>query len=328
MQHPSLDIESNAGSTVAATLLVTGHGGLVGSALHRAIEEQGTSEPLIADRHQVDLCNWQQTLSWFESHRPHQVIHAAGRVGGIAANHSQPVQFLRENALMFLTVLEAAHRTHVEKLLYLGSSCVYPRACPQPIKEEFLLSGPLEPTNEAYAIAKIGGLLACRAYRRQYGHNYIAAMPTNLYGPNDNFDLENAHVLPALMRKFHEAKLRGDKQVTVWGSGRPRREFLHVDDLAEACLFLMEHYDDSSLINIGTGHDIRIAELADIMRAVVYPEAAVVFDRSRPDGTPRKCLDVSRIQSLGWQPKISLEEGVRRTYEWFVNNLDNHRVRM
>jgi GDP-L-fucose synthase len=297
---------------------VTGHRGLVGSALVRAASSHvRPHDVLTATRQELDLRDLEAVDAWFQQARPRRVIHAAGTVGGILANSSRPVDFLHDNALLYLTVLRAAQRAAVEKLLYLGSSCIYPRDCPQPIREEYLLSGPLEPTNEPYAIAKISGLIACRSYRRQYGCHFISAMPTNLYGPHDNFDLETSHVLPALLRKFHEAKLRGDSQVVVWGSGKPRREFLHVDDLASACWFLLEHYDDESTINVGTGVDHTIAELADTIRAVVYPEAKVVFDRSKPDGTPRKQLNVEKIQALGWRHQIDLGNGIRDTYRWF-----------
>ncbi len=232
-----------------------------------------------------------------------------GLVGGIHANRSRPVDFFRENTLIHMSVLRAAWQSGVKKLLYLGSSCIYPRDCPQPIREEYLMTGPLESTNEAYAVAKISGLLSCKFYRQQHGCNFISAMPTNLYGPNDNFDLDSSHVLPALIRKFHDAKVRGDSSVTVWGTGKPRREFLHVDDLAAACLFLMEHYDDEQTINVGSGQDVSIAELADLVRAIVYPEATVRYDTSKPDGTPRKLLDVSRIHDLGWRHQIELEQG-------------------
>jgi GDP-L-fucose synthase len=248
------------------------------------------------------------------------VIHAAGTVGGILANSQRPVDFLYDNLMLHATVLRAAWQTKVRKLLYLGSSCIYPRDCPQPIKEDYLLTGPLEPTNDAYAIAKIAGVKSCEAYRRQYGCRFISAMPTNLYGPEDNFDLSSSHVLPALIRRFHDAKRSGSPEVVVWGTGAPRREFLHVDDLARACLFLLEQYDEAQTINVGCGEDVSIGELAELIRGVVYPEAEIAFDRSKPDGTPRKLLDVSRLLSLGWAPRIALPEGVRRTYAWYLEN--------
>ncbi len=286
------------------------------------------AELVTATREEVDLRSADSVEKFFDDERPDFVIHTAGTVGGIHANQSRPVDFLRDNTLIYTTVLRAAWQFDTKKLLYLGSSCIYPRDCPQPIREEYLMTGPLEPTNEAYAIAKISGVIACRAYRRQYGCNFISAMPTNLYGPNDNFDLDHSHVLPALIRKFHDAKLAGQAVVTVWGSGTARREFLHVDDLAEACLFLMEHYDDESPINVGTGQDVTIADLADLVRSIVYPEAKIAFDPSRPDGTPRKLLDCSRIHALGWQHRIELEQGIRRTYDWFLQSLQQNRVRL
>ena len=245
---------------------------------------------------------------------------AAGTVGGILANSTRPAEFIYDNMLIHATVVHSAHLYGAKKLLYLGSSCIYPRACAQPIKEEYLLTGELEPTNEAYAIAKIAGIKLCQHYRAQYGSDFISAMPTNLYGINDNFDLAGSHVLPALMRKFHEAKDRGEQEVVVWGSGTARREFLHVDDLADACVFLMRCYDEPSHINVGTGEDLTIAALADTVRRIVYPKAVVTFDRSKPDGMPRKLLDVSRLHSLGWRHKIQLAEGIESTYRWFVAN--------
>lgn len=274
---------------------------------------------LTCGRKDVDLRESWAVDQWFAEHKPEHVIHCAGTVGGILANSQRPVDFFYDNSLMHLHLLRAAHHHKTRKLLYVGSSCIYPRECPQPIREEYLLSGSLEPTNDAYALAKITGIMSCQFYRRQFGCNFISAMPTNLYGPNDNFDLQGSHVLPALIRKFHDAKLRNETQVVVWGSGRPRREFLHVDDLASALLFLMEHYDEADPINVGTGTDVSIAELADLVRSIVYPEAVVVFDDSKPDGTPRKLLDVQRIHQLGWTHSIELEEGIRRTYAWFCD---------
>jgi GDP-L-fucose synthase len=246
------------------------------------------------------------------------VYLVAGTVGGILANSTRPAEFIYDNMMIHATVVHACHLYGTRKLLYLGSSCIYPREAPQPMTEEALLGGALEPTNEFYAVAKIAGIKLCQAYRRQYGRNFISAMPTNLYGPNDNFDLNSSHVLPALMRKFHDAKLSGAADVSVWGSGRPRREFLHVDDLASACVFLMEHYDGEAHINVGTGEDLSIRELAEMVRDVVYPQARIVFDASRPDGPPRKLLDVSRLRGLGWAPKLSLRTGIESTYEWFL----------
>lgn len=301
----------------SAAVFVTGHRGLVGSAMVRRLKAAGFTEILTATRQELDLTQQSAVRAWFAAHRPAYVFHAAGTVGGILANSTRPVEFLRDNLLLHATVVPAAYEVGVRKLLYLGSSCIYPRDCPQPMKEEHLLSGPLEPTNEAYAIAKIAGIRLCQAYARQYGAPFIAAMPTNLYGPNDNFDLQDSHVLPALLRKFHEAKISGRPTVSVWGSGRVRREFLHVDDLADACLFLMEHHEGEDFVNIGTGEDVTIRELAESIRDVVYPGAELAFDASKPDGTPRKWLDVSRLLGLGWRHTIDLPEGIRRTYEWF-----------
>ncbi|HVJ86048.1 MAG TPA: GDP-L-fucose synthase [Caulifigura sp.] len=298
-------------------ILVTGHRGLVGSAVVRRLAADGCTSILTADRTRYDLRDPRAVDEWFDENRPEFVFHVAGRVGGIWANSTQPADFLYDNLMMHATVLRAAWRTGVKKLLYLGSSCIYPRDCPQPIKEEYLLSGPLEKTNDAYAIAKISGLMSCEAYRRQYGCHFISAMPTNLYGPNDNFHPEQSHVLPALIRRFEEARVAGAKNVTIWGSGTPRREFLHVDDLADACLFLMRNYDEAGTINVGTGVDVTIRELAETVREVVYPAAELAFDASKPDGTPRKLLDVGRLESQGWRHRTSLRDGIRSTYDWY-----------
>lgn len=303
-----------------AKIFVSGHRGLVGSAVCRRLAADGYQNVLTAARSELDLCDQAAVSHWFARHRPEYVVHVAGKVGGIEANRSQPAEFLHENLMIHATVLRSAWQYETKKLLYLGSSCIYPRACDQPIKEEYLLTGPLEETNEAYAIAKIAGLKSCQAYRRQYGCNFISAMPTNLYGPNDNFDLTSSHVLPALMRKFHEAKLAGRQEVVVWGSGTPKREFLHVDDLASACLFLLNGYEDERIINVGTGQDVSIRELAESIGRIIYPESRITFDTTKPDGTPRKLLDVSRLSALGWQYTIELEEGIRRTYEWFLEH--------
>jgi GDP-L-fucose synthase len=303
-----------------ATVFVAGHRGLVGSAIVRRLQGSG-SRLLTATRQELDLRDQAAVNQWFSVHRPDVVYLAAGTVGGILANSTRPAEFVYDNMMIHGTVVHAAHVYRTKKLLYLGSSCIYPRDCPQPIKEEYLLTGPLEPTNEAYAIAKIAGIKLCQAYRAQYGCNFISAMPTNLYGINDNFDLASSHVLPALIRRFHEARARGDRHVTIWGSGRPRREFLHVDDLADACLFLMEHYDGVEHINVGTGEDLSIRELAETVRDIVHPEAELVFDASKPDGTPRKLLDVGRLHRLGWHHTTSLRTGVEQTYAWFVDQL-------
>src|SRR4051812_7393464 len=271
-----------------ASIYVAGHRGLVGSAIVRRLEAAGFTNILGVARQQLDLRDQSAVNDWFQSNRPEYVFLVAGTVGGILANSTRPAEFIYDNMLIHATVVQSAHRYDAKKLLYLGSSCIYPRDCPQPIKESYLLTGPLEPTNEPYAIAKIAGIKLCQAYRRQYGRNFIAAMPTNLYGPNDNFDLESSHVLPALIRKFHEARSRPGSPVTIWGSGSPRREFLHVDDLADACVFLMQRYSDLAHINVGTGEDLTIRALAELVREVVAPGTEIVLDASKPDGMPRK----------------------------------------
>src|SRR6476646_5331236 len=293
-----------------ARIYVAGHAGLVGSAVVRRLEADGFTNILTAKREQLDLRDQAEVSHWFKANRPDYVFLVAGTVGGILANSTRPAEFLYDNMMIHGTVVHAAHLYGVRRLLYLGSSCIYPRECPQPMKEEYLLSGPLESTNEAYALAKIAGIKLCQAYRKQYGCNFIAAMPTNLYGPQDNFDLTSGHVLPALMRKFHEAKIEGRDEVVIWGSGRPRREFLHVDDLADACVFLMDHYDEAEHINVGTGEDLSIRELADMVREIVHPAARLVFDADKPDGTPKKLLDVSRLHQLGWRHAIELRQGI------------------
>ena len=309
-----------------ATVFVSGHLGLVGSALVRTLRASGHTNLLMATREQLDLRDQAAVNYWFKAHRPAYVFLAAGTVGGILANSTRPAEFIYDNMLIHATVVHAAHRYGAKKLLYLGSSCIYPRLAPQPMPEEALLGGALEATNEAYAVAKIAGITLCRAYRTQYGCDFISAMPTNLYGPGDNFDLTSSHVLPALIRKFHDAKVEGRREVTVWGTGRPKREFLHVDDLAEACLFLMNEYGEAPHINVGTGEDISIAELASRVRDTVYPAATIVFDSTKPDGAPRKLLDVTRLHDLGWHHGISLTEGIASTYDWFVNNQQTART--
>ena len=301
-------------------IFVAGHRGLVGSALVRRLEAAGRHHLLLRTRQQLDLTDSAAVDAFFERERPEQVYLAAARVGGILANQTYPADFLRENLAIEINVIEAAHRYGVRKLLFLGSSCVYPKHAPQPIREDYLLSGPLEPTNRAYAIAKIAGLELCRSFHEQYGSRFISVMPTNLYGPNDDFDLDSSHVLPALVRKFHEAKLTGSSEVVVWGSGTPKREFLHVDDLADACVFLMDRFDDAQPINIGTGEDISIADLAKLIAEVIGFDGNVVYDRSKPDGTPRKLLDVSRLHALGWTHRIGLREGIELTYKWYVQS--------
>ena len=300
-------------------IYVAGHRGLVGSALVRRLREAGFTNILCATRHQVDLRDQAAVNYWFKANKPEYVFLAAGTVGGILANSTRPAEFIYDNLMIHATIVDASRLNAVRRLLYLGSSCIYPRDCPQPMREEYLLSGPLEPTNEAYAIAKISGILLCRSYRRQHGCDFISAMPTNLYGPGDNFDLTSSHVVPALIRKFHEAKVEGARSAVVWGTGTSRREFLHVDDLADACLFLMEHYDGEEHINVGTGEDRSIRELAEQIRDIVAPGMAISFDTSKPDGSPRKLLDVGRLHRLGWRHRIELAEGLASTYAWFCN---------
>jgi GDP-L-fucose synthase len=306
-------------STTSGSTFVAGHKGLVGSAISRTLLADGDADLLTADRAELDLCDARTVNDFFATHRPERVFLAAAKVGGILANSTFPGDFIRENLAIQLNVLEAARRFEVEKLLFLGSSCIYPRNAAQPMQESALLSGPLEPTNEAYAVAKIAGIKMCQAYHTQWGCKFISVMPTNLYGPGDNFDLAGSHVLPALIRKFHEAKVQGQPTVEVWGSGRPRREFLHVDDLAEACVFLMEAWDEPDIINVGTGEDISIADLAELVRSEVGYDGRIVFDPEKPDGTPRKLLDVTRIHELGWRAKISLTEGIASTYDWYTS---------
>lgn len=301
-----------------AKIYVAGHQGLVGSAISRQLQAQGYQNIITIPREDLDLLQQEAVYRLFAREKPEYVFLAAARVGGIEANRSFPAQFIRENLLIQSHVIDAAYNYGVKKLLFLGSSCIYPALVPQPLKEEYLLNGRLEETNEAYAIAKIAGIKMCQAYNRQYGCNYISVMPTNLYGPGDNFDLNTSHVLPALIRKFHEAKIRQDKEVVVWGTGKPRREFLHVDDLATSCIFLMHNYDQPEIINIGTGKDISIADLASLVKNIVGYEGKIIYDHSKPDGTPRKLLDVSKITALGWQPQITLTQGIESTYRWFT----------
>jgi GDP-L-fucose synthase len=306
--------------TGTSRVFVAGHRGLVGSAITRRLDAAGHRGVLVATRDQLDLRDQAAVNYWFRANRPEYVFLVAGTVGGILANSTRPAEFIYDNMMIHATVVHAAHVFGVKKLLYLGSSCIYPRECPQPMTEEALLTAPLEPTNEPYAIAKIAGIKLCQAYRRQYGCNFISAMPTNLYGPNDNFDLTSSHVLPALVRKFHNAKVEAMREVMIWGTGRPRREFLHVDDLAGACLFLMQHYDEEMHVNVGTGEDLTIAELAELVREIVYPAAAIAFDTAKPDGAPRKLLDVSRLHRLGWTHKFDLRTGIEDTYRWFLEH--------
>jgi GDP-L-fucose synthase len=313
----------NAGGIVEKTskVYVAGHRGLVGSALLRRLTAEGYGDVLTATREQLDLRDQAAVNYWFRANRPEYVFLVAGTVGGILANATRPAEFIYDNMMIHATVVHAAHLYGTRKLLYLGSSCIYPRDCAQPMSEDALLTAPLEPTNEPYALAKIAGIKLCQAYRRQYGSNFVSAMPTNLYGPHDNFDLETSHVLPALIRKFHEARVQGRPEVVVWGTGSPRREFLHVDDLADACFFLMRHYDRDEHINVGTGEDLTIRELAELVREVVGFPGDIVYDTAKPDGTPRKLLDISRLRGVGWKPRISLREGVESTYAWFLGHV-------
>lgn len=298
-------------------IFIAGHTGLVGQALVRRLQPIFGDRLLLRRRTELDLTDRRAVLEWFQECRPTQVYLAAARVGGIKDNHEHPADFIRENLLIETSVIDAAWRTGVKKLLFLGSSCIYPREAPQPIRPEHLLSSPLEPTNRAYAIAKIAGIEMCRAYRRQYGFNAVAAMPTNLYGPGDNFGSDNSHVVPGLMRRMAAAVAAGQSEVTVWGSGLPRREFMFVDDLADALVFIMQNYDSEEPINVGTGEDVTIAEIARLIAEVVGFGGTLRFDASQPDGTPRKLLDVSRLHGMGWQHRTSLEEGVRRTWNWY-----------
>jgi len=301
-------------------IFVAGHRGLVGSAILRKLQAEGYTNLVTRTRAKLDLRDQAAVNRFFEEERPEYVFLAAAKVGGVLANSTYPADFIRDNLQIQTNVIDAAYRSRVKKLLFLGSSCIYPKFAPQPMKEEYLLTGSLEPTNEWYAVAKIAGIKMVQAYRRQYGFNAISLMPTNLYGPGDNFDLETSHVIPALIRKFHEAKVQGKPRVVVWGTGKPRREFLHVDDLADAALFLMQNYDGEEIINVGVGEDVSIRELAELIRDVVGYEGEIVFDTTKPDGTPRKLLDVSRLHALGWRARISLREGLGQTYRWYLEN--------
>jgi GDP-L-fucose synthase len=301
-------------------IYLAGHTGLVGSAIYRKLKNEGYTNIVTRTHKELDLTNQQQTQEFFQKEKPEYVFLAAAKVGGIKANDTYPADFAYTNIMIESNVIKASYDYGVKKLLFLGSSCIYPKLCPQPIKEDYLLTGPLEPTNEAYAIAKIAGLKMCQYFNKQYGTNFISVMPTNLYGPNDNFDLKTSHVLPALLRKFHEAKINNKPYVEVWGTGNPRREFLHVDDLADAVLHLMNNYDGNEPINIGTGEDLTIKELAQLIKEVVGYEGEIRFDTTKPDGTPRKLLDVTRLHNNGWRHKIELKEGLELTYQWFKEN--------
>lgn len=299
---------------------VAGHRGLVGSAIARRLAAGGHGNVVARTSGELDLTDAREVDAFFGEERPEYVFLAAAKVGGILANASYPADFIRENLAIELNVIDAAHRWGVEKLLFLGSSCIYPKFAPQPMQEEHFLTGELEPTNQPYAVAKIAGIELCRAYNAQHGTDFVSVMPTNLYGPNDNFDPETSHVLPALLRRFHEARERGEPSVTVWGTGRPRREFLHVEDLADACVFLMQSYSGSGILNVGVGEDVSIAELAEVVREVVGYEGEVVFDTTKPDGTPRKLLDVGKLSGMGWRAATPLKDGIASTYEWFLAN--------
>jgi GDP-L-fucose synthase len=301
-------------------IFVAGHLGMLGTAMMRRLQAEGFSNIVTRDRSELDLADESAVAKFLAAERPTIVIVAAARVGGIKANNDFPVEFLLENLGIQNNVIRSAYESGVRKLLFVGSACIYPKFAPQPIPETSLLDGPLEPTNEAYAIAKIAGIKLCQAYSREYGANFISAMPTNLYGPNDNFDLETSHVLPALMRKAHEAKVRKDQKLIVWGTGKPRREFLHVDDLASACVLILEKYDSPEIINLGCGEDISIRELAELICDVVGFDGELAWDTTKPDGTPRRLLDVTKLRALGWKPAIPLRDGIARTYEWFRAN--------
>jgi GDP-L-fucose synthase len=303
-------------------IYIPGHRGLAGSAIKRNLEDRGYNNLITRTHSELDLTNQQAVNNFFENQRPEYVILAAAKVGGILANSKYPAEYIYENIMIEANVIHAAYITGVKKLLFLGSSCIYPRLAPQPLKEEYLLTGELEVTNEAYAVAKIAGIRICKHYNQQYGTNFISVMPTNLYGPNDNYDLETSHVMAALIRKFHEAKLNRAPQVVVWGTGAPRREFLHVDDMADACVYLMENYDASDIgefINIGVGEDVTIKELAELIGDIVGYNGEIVYDTTKPDGTPQKLLDVRRLRKLGWGARISLRDGIKQAYDWYVS---------
>lgn len=302
-----------------AKIYVAGHNGMVGSAIIRNLKSRGFINIITKEFQELDLTRQMDVEEFFAKERPDYVFLAAAKVGGIFANNTYPAEFIYDNLMIETNIIHAAYKFHVTKLLFLGSSCIYPKLAPQPIKEEYLLTDSLEPTNEAYAIAKIAGIELCKFYRRQYNCDFISVMPTNLYGVNDNFDLKNSHVLPALIRKFHEAKISHSPEVVIWGSGEPKREFLYVDDLADACVYLMENYTGESHLNIGTGEDVKIIELAEIIKEIVGYKGNIVHDLSKPDGTPRKLLDVSKLHATGWKHRITLEEGIKTVYEWYLS---------
>lgn len=305
-------------------IYLAGHRGLVGSAIKRKLESKGYSNLIFRTHGELDLTNQQAVNEFFEREKPEYVFLAAAKVGGILANNTYPAEFIYENLMIEANIIHASYRNGVKKLLFLGSSCIYPKLAPQPLKEEYLLTGPLEETNEAYAIAKIAGIRLCKHYNQQYGTNFISVMPTNLYGPNDNFDLETSHVMPALIRKFHEAKVKNEPEVVIWGTGKPLREFMHVDDMADACVYLMGKYntgDIGEFVNIGVGKDITIGELSEVIKEIVGFEGTIRKDLSKPDGTPQKLLDIAKLSSLGWKAKISLRDGIEQTYEWYQSQI-------
>ncbi len=306
--------------TLSSRIFVAGHRGLVGSAITRHLQSLGYHNLLLRTRSELDLRNSQAVNAFFAAEKPEFVYLAAAKVGGILANSTYPADFIHDNLALQINIIDSAYRHQAKKLLFLGSSCIYPKLAPQPLKEDYLLTGPLESSNEWYAIAKIAGIKTCEAYRKQYGFDAVSLMPTNLYGPGDNFDLQTSHVLPAMIRRFHEAKVQSHPQVTLWGTGSPKREFLHVDDLASAAVFLMQNYDENQFINVGAGEDISIRDLATLVASIVEYPGAFTFDTSKPDGTPRKLLDVTRLHSLGWRHTISLEDGIRSTYQWFLSS--------
>ena len=301
-------------------IFVAGHRGLVGSAIVRTLQNEGFDNLILRTRAELDLTNQQAVAEFFAKEKPEYVFLSAAKVGGIMANKTHPAEFIYENLTIQTNIIHSSHKNNVKKLLFLGSSCIYPRNCPQPMKEEYLLSGELEPTNKAYSLAKIAGIAMCQSYNEQYGTNFISLMPSNVYGPHDNFDLESAHVVPSVINKFHNAKINNDQQVVMWGTGSAMREFLHVDDLADACLFLMQNYNDSSIINVGSGEDVTIKELTEIVSDVVGYEGKIIWDTTKPDGMPRKLVDVSKLHSLGWKHDTHLHEGIASTYEWFKEN--------
>lgn len=317
---------NSVGLNSAAKIYVAGHVGLVGSAIVTRLKQLGYNNIITRVRAELDLVNQAAVHEFMRSVKPDYIFLAAAKVGGIVANNTYPADFLYQNLLIESNLIHAAYESGVKRMLFLGSSCIYPKECAQPMREDYLLTGPLEATNEPYAIAKIAGIKLCEAYNRQYGTEYVSAMPTNLYGPNDNFDLQNSHVLPALIRKMHEAKERGERRVVVWGTGMPRREFLHVNDLADACCFLMQHPENAGVFNIGSGQEVTIKELAELIRSVVGYTGEVQFDTDKPDGTFRKLLDVTRLTNLGWQAQTNLREGILRTYEWYLGNYQQARL--